>query len=136
MFKKINFLQIIIPIISVLIISGITSCSKNDTTSPYSSMNSNTGGTGVPGANEVWMQSSAFTPASITVAKGTTIKWTNKDNVLHTVTSGVPNAPDGLFDSGNIANGGTFSFQFNTVGTFQYYCRVHQDIMKGQVIVQ
>jgi plastocyanin len=40
-----------------------------------------------PGINEVWIQGMAFRPATITVTAGTTIKWTNKDGVAHTVTS-------------------------------------------------
>ena len=82
------------------------------------------------GTNEVLIQGNAFSPATITVAAGTTIKWTNKDGVNHTVTS-----DSGLFDSGTFGNGGTFSRQFNTAGTFPYHCTVHTNML-GTVIVQ
>jgi plastocyanin len=84
-----------------------------------------------PGPNEVWIDGMAFIPETITVTVGTTIKWTNKDGVSHTVTSTTP----GSFDSGIIPNNGTYSLQFNTTGTFSYYCTIHTS-MTGTVIVQ
>lgn len=127
MSNKINFSPKTILVVVLILIAGITGCYKSD----YGTNDS-----GTPGQNEVWMQNISFKPASITVSVGTTIKWTNKDNTIHTVTSGTPGSPDGLFDSGNLSNGGTFSFTFNTKGTFQYYCKPHQSSMKGTVVVQ
>jgi plastocyanin len=83
-----------------------------------------------PGTNEVWIQGSAFSPETISVTAGTTVTWTNKDAMLHTVTS-----TTGLFDSGNIANNGTYSRQFNTIGSFPYKCLIHS-AMTGTVIVK
>jgi plastocyanin len=83
-----------------------------------------------PGLNEVWIQGHAFNPDTITVAAGTTIKWTNKDVDSHTVTS-----DSAIFESGTIGNNGTYSHQFNTVGSFPYHCSIHTE-MKGIVIVQ
>ena len=107
---------------ALLIVGGaINGCKKksSDTPTPAS-----------PPTNEVFIQNTAFTPASITVSVNTTIKWTNKDGVAHTVTSNT-----GLFDSRNINSGGTFSYQFSTVGTFPYHCIIHSTMM-GTVIVQ
>ncbi|MEW6701420.1 MAG: plastocyanin/azurin family copper-binding protein [Bacteroidota bacterium] len=120
--------RIYLVFISVFVIAGINGCYKND-------YGTNTV-SGTPGNNEVWLQNISFNPSTITVNAGTTIKWINKDNVAHTVTSGTPGAPDGIFDSGNLNNGGTFSYTFNTKGTFQYYCKLHQSSMKGTVVVQ
>jgi plastocyanin len=76
----------------------------------------------------------SFDPAVITVTVGTTVVWTNKDNVSHTVTSDT-----GLFDSGLLANAGTFSFTFAQAGTYPYYCRPHGGPggtgMSGKIIV-
>lgn len=109
-------------------------CSKNDT------VTNSTPGTGGTGSNtnttEVMMQNKAFVPANITIAAGTTVTWTNKDSFGHTVTSGTPGAPDGKFDSGLINQNGTFSFKFDTKGTYNYYCKPHQEVMKGTVTVQ
>ncbi len=83
------------------------------------------------GANEVYIQNMAFNSESLTVSANTTVKWTNKDGVVHTVTSDTP----GQFDSGSISSGGTFSFTFTTPGTYSYYCAVHPS-MVGVIIVQ
>ena len=42
------------------------------------------------GPNEVWIQSTGFDPTTLTVSVGATVTWTNKDNLKHDVTSGLP----------------------------------------------
>lgn len=71
----------------------------------------------------------AFSPATITVKKGTSVTWTNNDSVSHTVTgnNGGPN-------SSTLGNGQSYSFTFNTTGTFKYICAIHPS-MTGTVIV-
>jgi plastocyanin len=61
-----------------------------------------------------------FSPQSLTIAKGTTVTWTNMDSTQHTVTS-----DSNLFDSGFLNPGGTFQFTFNTPGTYTYHCNIH-----------
>ncbi|MEO5951884.1 MAG: cupredoxin domain-containing protein, partial [Chloroflexia bacterium] len=73
-----------------------------------------------PGIVNVAIQGYAYNPITVTVQAGTTVKWTNLDNDLHSVTE-----VNGLFDSGTFALNGTFSHTFNTPGTYQYYCTVH-----------
>ena len=82
-----------------------------------------------PGANEVFIQGMAFGPATITVSAGTTITWTNKDAVGHTVTS-----TTGLFDSGLINANASYSHMFSTAGTYPYTCTIHP-LMTGTVVV-
>jgi plastocyanin len=110
----------------IAILSIMNSCSK---TTAYDTPSPGPGAKGGPGTDEVWIQGMAFSPATITVTAGTTIKWTNLDGVAHTVTS-----TTGLFDSGSIAINGTYSLKFATAGTFPYYCAVHPG-MKASVVV-
>jgi|GEM_PF-3364629 len=84
-----------------------------------------------PPANEVWMQGSKFNPTTLTVAVNTTVKWTNKDGFDHNVVSDT----SGLFNSGIISAGATFSQTFTTVGTYPYTCTLHSG-MTGRIIVQ
>lgn len=102
------------------------SCTKSSTN------NTPTGSKGgsTPGANEVWIQGMAFDPSTITVTTGTTITWTNKDAIGHSVTS-----DNGVFDSGILNPDETFSYIFNTAGTFTYHCKVHSS-MTASVIVK
>ena len=71
----------------------------------------------------------AYTPSTLTVPVGTTALWQNNDTLAHTVTSGASNAtagtPDGVFDSGNLAPGASWSYTFDEVGMFPYYCTPH-----------
>jgi len=84
---------------------------------------------GTPGLNEVFIQNMAFNPVTITVPANTTITWTNKDGVAHTVTSNT-----GLFDSGSMGANETYSHLFTTAGSYPYHCIFHSG-MTGTVIV-
>ncbi|HET9825925.1 MAG TPA: plastocyanin/azurin family copper-binding protein, partial [Chitinophagaceae bacterium] len=64
-----------------------------------------------PSSNTVSIVNMSFTPASITVSAGTTVKWNNNDNMTHTVTG-----DDNSFDSGNISAGSSFSRMFPVAG--------------------
>ena len=97
-FSKISVL--ISAVLIFMTVVSISSCSKD-----------------TPGADQVFMQNTAFNPQSITVAVNSTITWTNKDNITHNVTS-----DSGWFASGNIAPGATYSHQFTAAGTYNYQC--------------
>jgi plastocyanin len=71
-----------------------------------------------------------FNPATIQIAAGDVVSWTNEDNATHTVT-----AEDGGFDSGNLDNGDEpFEHAFDKAGEFPYVCARH-GTMKGSVTV-
>ena len=82
------------------------------------------------GVIEIDIEGFAFNPATIKIAKGTTVIWAQKDSVQHTVTS-----DDGVFDSPLLSKGETYSHTFNEAGTFEYHCTPHSS-MKGKVIVE
>ena len=82
------------------------------------------------GGTQVSIKGFAFNPASVTVKAGESVTWTNQDGTTHTVT-----ADNGGFDSGNVADGATFSFTFAKAGTYPYHCSIHSS-MKGTVVVQ
>ena len=77
----------------------------------------------------------AFIPATITIKAGTTVTWKNVTTVSHTVTSDDGKAFDSGLSNPIAAQTGTFSFTFNTPGTFPYHCAIHP-FMKATVIVQ
>jgi plastocyanin len=66
------------------------------------------------------MKNFVFAPTEIHIARGQSVTWTNNDFVAHTVT-----ADDHAFDSGYVSLGGTFTQQFDTPGTYQYFCQPH-----------
>ncbi|HLG25835.1 MAG TPA: S-layer homology domain-containing protein [Candidatus Gracilibacteria bacterium] len=79
----------------------------------------------------VKIESFAFSPNVITIAQGTKVTWTNKDPVIHTVTSD----DDGFQSSSSLSEGETYSYTFNELGTFDYHCTPHPT-MEGQIIVK
>ncbi|WP_344021209.1 cupredoxin family copper-binding protein [Streptomyces luteireticuli] len=79
-------------------------------------------------ANQVNIAGFAFSPSTLTVSKGTTVTWTNKDQAPHTVTGGGLNSP-------TLGNGATYSFTFKSTGTFNYICTIHPN-MHGTVVVK
>ncbi len=71
-----------------------------------------------------------FNPATLNIAKGTTVTWTQEDSAQHTVTA----TSGENFDSGNLNQGQTYSYTFNEAGTVVYGCTNHPT-MSGTIIV-
>jgi plastocyanin len=81
------------------------------------------------------MNSDTFDQPQVQIAAGQTVVWNNPSARVHTVT-----ADGGSFDSGDVASGGQFSMEFDTPGTYAYYCQYHGDVggvgMSGVIVVQ
>jgi plastocyanin len=75
-----------------------------------------------------------FQPKTLEVRAGATVTWTNEDGVAHTVTSGTPESPSGIFDSGAFGKGQSFSTSFAAPGEYAYFCAKHKS-MRGSVKV-
>ena len=73
-----------------------------------------------------------FEPKEMEIAVGTTVTWTNADDVPHTATS--KDDPQ-TFDSGALDTDEKFSFTFTKPGKYAYYCKVHPH-MTGVVTVK
>ena len=76
-----------------------------------------------------------YIPSQIVVEQGKKVTWLNEDSAFHSVTSGFYDEPTDLFDSGYLDPYQSFSFTFDTVGTYDYYCTLHP-WMEGQVVVE
>ena len=70
-----------------------------------------------------------FGPQEVKVKAGTTVTWTNEDDIPHTVVS--PNN----FRSQVLDTDGTYSFTFTTPGTYKYFCSLHPH-MTGAIFVE
>ena len=71
-----------------------------------------------------------FGPQTLTVQVGTTVTWTNSDDIPHTAVS-----TNGVFKSKVIDTNEKFSYTFTKPGTYSYFCSVHPK-MTGKVVVQ
>lgn len=85
-----------------------------------------------PGCEE---QDRCYIPSQITIDAGNQVTWINEDSAFHSVTSGFYNEPTKFFDSGYLDPYQSFSFTFETIGIFDYYCTLHP-WMAGQIIVE
>jgi plastocyanin len=79
---------------------------------------------------EIKIDNFSFGPETLKVSVGTTVMWTNRDDIPHTVVS-----TDGVFKSKVRDTDETFSYTFTKAGTYPYFCSVHPK-MTGKVVVQ
>jgi plastocyanin len=79
---------------------------------------------------QVKIDNFSFTPQTLTVAAGTTVTWTNHDDVPHNVVS-----TDKVFKSKTMDTDEKFSYTFAKPGTYNYYCSIHPR-MTATVVVK
>ena len=79
---------------------------------------------------EVKIDNFSFGPTTLTVAPGTTVTWTNRDDIPHTVVS-----DDKVFKSKVLDTDEKFSYTFTKPGTYGYFCSIHPK-MTGKVVVE
>ena len=83
-----------------------------------------------PGAGVVKIDNFTFSPAILAVAPGTTVTWTNDDDIPHTVA-----AKDKSFRSKPMDTGNQFSYTFVAPGEYDYFCSLHPH-MVGKIVVK
>jgi amicyanin len=82
-------------------------------------------------ANSISIDNFTFNPPTLTVKAGTTVTWTNKDDIPH----GVASSNNAFTRSKAMDTDDSFSFTFTTPGTYQYFCYIHPH-MTGTIVVQ
>ncbi len=70
-----------------------------------------------------------FDPPVLTIKAGTTVTWTNADDIPHVVAE-----KDGKFRSGALDTDDRFSQTFAAAGTVEYFCAIHPH-MTGKIVV-
>ena len=73
----------------------------------------------------------SFTPAALTAKAGTTVTWTNKDDIPH----GIGATSNAFPKSKALDTDDSYSFTFATPGTYQYFCYLHPK-MVGSIVVE
>jgi len=84
---------------------------------------------GPPAKHTVTIEATSYKPETMTVKKGESVTWVNKDPFPHTVTAA------GKFDSKSIAANGKWSYRATKTGEFPYICTLHPN-MKGTIKVE
>jgi plastocyanin len=72
----------------------------------------------------------SFSPNTIAVPVGTTVRWTNADDIPHTIVS-----DDKVFKSKALDTDDQFTYTFTKAGTYSYFCGLHPK-MTGKIVVQ
>jgi plastocyanin len=88
------------------------------------------GGEEAANATQAEIRGMTFAPTRLEIAAGTTVRWTNNDQLVHTVT-----ADDGSWDSGAIEPGQTWAHTFAQPGEYALHCTPHP-FMKAVVVVR
>jgi plastocyanin len=83
-----------------------------------------------PDMKDVKIDNFSFTPPELTVPVGTQIRWTNRDDIPHTVTTEDKTIKSKVMDTDE-----QFTFTFDKPGTYKYFCSIHPK-MTGTVVVQ
>jgi plastocyanin len=102
--------------IALLLLGGTPSLTANDQPAAASA--------------DVKIDNFSFGPQELRVAVGSTVTWTNRDDIPHTVVS-----TDGVFKSKVRDTDEKFSYTFDKAGTYPYFCSIHPK-MTGKIIVQ
>ncbi len=70
-----------------------------------------------------------FAPTDLNVATGTRVTWVNDDQIPHTVME-----THKAFHSAALDTDDSFTYQFDTAGTFEYFCILHPQMI-GKIVV-
>jgi amicyanin len=85
-------------------------------------------------ANTITIKNFAFDPQTLTVNAGSTVRWVNYDSVTHRIVFIDSAGRDTDVDSSVLSSSQSWSYRFDTPGTYDYYCKIHSE-MKGKIIV-
>ncbi len=115
------------------LIAGLTFVACASTAGSGSSAAPATSAAAAPKTAAVTIKGFAFSPATLTIAKGTVVTFTNQDSTTHTVSSGANRTKDGKFDA-QVAGSNETQITFDTAGTFAYFCSFHQSMVATVVV--
>ena len=98
-----------------------SSSSSSSAPATTTSSSSTSGGTAAPSGGKtvtIDMKNIQFSPKTVSVKVGTTVKWVNQDSVPHNVTGGPLHSP-------TFSKGGTFTYKATKAGKISYVCTIH-----------
>jgi amicyanin len=124
---------IVIAVVAIIAAGGHKATSTyTNTSKPAKSSSSSSNTSGAVATTDVKIQNYMFSPMVIKVKVGSTVTWTNEDQVHHTVTADTvsADAPNGPL----IGQGEKYSFTFKKAGTYTFHCMPHP-YMHGTVVV-
>jgi plastocyanin len=83
---------------------------------------------------EILIVKSSFVPAVVKIKTGDIVRWTNTEELLHTITSGKAPQHDKKFNENYLYQ--KFEITMNEPGFYDYFCVLHNATMRGVIIVE
>ena len=127
--KRLNIIVGIVVALAIVTTAVVISHSKKNVNN-MPPMSNQTSSQDAVASNNVSINNYLFSAATVKVSAGSTVTWTNQDDVHHTVTIDSGTGPN----SQPFSKGQTFSYKFEKAGTYKYHCSIHPE-MHGTVIV-
>ena len=133
-------ITVVVGVIAVLV---VTACSNTSASTPTAADPATAAGGGAADVTIKMTNSNEFQPATIAVARGTTVTWINSGQAPHTVTgdpskaakptdavlpSGAPAWDSGQLNGGLLTGGQSFSYTFDMPGDYTYFCIPHESL--------
>jgi plastocyanin len=115
----------------LVVAAAFAGCGGDGSSGGYGSRDDAAATSGSGQAERVEIEDFAYEPATIRVAPGTEIVFTNRDAAPHTATS----TESGAFETGTIKEGKSDGIALDAAGSFDFYCAFHP-FMKGKVVVE
>ena len=114
-----------VPTLTIAPAASATRAATTPGITPPGAVISGTGGTSV---TALTIKGFIFKPEVQQVKVGTTVTWTNMDDIPHSVTNGTPPTPGGAFDTGFFTQGQSVSLTFMQPGDYAYFCKRHNSM--------
>jgi plastocyanin len=93
------------------------------------------GPSGAGPVQEIAIHTFQFQPPRLEVSTGSTVRWTNDDDIEHIVTSGTPEQRSWMFRTSLNGKGKAMNVTFTKAGNYSYFCDRHQS-MRGEIVVK
>ena len=89
------------------------------------------------GAKKNWIaiKDASFIPENLEIKRGESVTWLNQDKIQHVISADQEEAKVPRFLSSNLNKGDSFTFTFDSLGTYKYHCNINPNI-KGKIIVK
>ena len=116
-------------IIMIAVLLLVVSCTAPQQQKVMENTAEESASTGQRSVVPVTVENFAFSPTDVEITVGSTVEWSNKDGMGHTVTF------DTLDVDEQLPAGGSVTHTFTQAGEYTYHCSIHSS-MQGKVIVR
>jgi plastocyanin len=119
----------------VFVVAGLSACGSGSSATGSSATGSGATGSG-PTVTTISLQNIAIHPSTVTIHRGSTVKWVWLDGHLDTFHNVTPRPNGSQFKASGTQLTGSYSVRFDTPGKYLYECTIHPASMQAQIVVE